>query len=130
MIPVHVNLQAAWILVSLGFISGALLGLNFKFFNTEWLGGYSGLRRRLFRLGHIAFFGLALINIMFYMTVDGLALAGGSIEVASILFVVGAATMPTCCFLLGVFERLKVLFYVPVLSLMAGGFLTTWEVLQ
>ena len=53
------------------------------------------------QVGHIAFFGLALINIMFYMTVDGLALAGGSIEVASILFVVGAATMPTCCFLLG-----------------------------
>ncbi len=30
----------------------------------EWLGDYSSLPRRLMRLGHIAFFGLGILNIL------------------------------------------------------------------
>ena len=125
----QINLVVAWLLTTIGFVSGSLMGLNFKFFDTEWLGGYAGLRRRLFRLGHIAFIGLALINFMFYFTVTTMNTTGQSVEAASWAFIVGGATMPLCCFLLGIYPRMKILFYIPVLSLLAGGFLTTWEVL-
>jgi hypothetical protein len=43
------NLTLAWVWILLGFASGSLMGLNFKFFNIDWAGGYSGLRRRMYR---------------------------------------------------------------------------------
>jgi hypothetical protein len=67
---VHVpqlNLQLAWLWIFLGFLSGSLLGLGFHRENR--LGGYASHKQRLYRLGHISFFGLALMNLMFYFTV-------------------------------------------------------------
>lgn len=54
------NLQAGWI----GFIGGAVTGsmLGLFFHGNDWLGGYASFRRRMFRLGHISFFGLGFIN--------------------------------------------------------------------
>ena len=31
----------------------------------DWLGGYGSFKRRLYRLAHISFFGLAIVNLMF-----------------------------------------------------------------
>src|SRR5882762_3525993 len=62
----HSNLVIAWIWILLGFFSGMLQGM---FFNREnWLGGYNSLKRRLYRLAHISFFGLGAVNLFFYFT--------------------------------------------------------------
>ncbi len=51
------NLIAGWTSMIAGAVSGAAIGLFFH--REEWMGGYASLRRRMIRLGHIAFFGLA-----------------------------------------------------------------------
>ena len=62
----QINLLVAWVWILLGFLSGFGLGLNFH--REDWLGGYGSYKRRLFRLGHISFFGLGALNLMFYLT--------------------------------------------------------------
>jgi hypothetical protein len=122
----QLNLQLAWLWILLGFISGSLLGLGFH--REEWLGGYASHKRRLYRLGHISFFGLALMNLMFYFTArafPSLSLAG---EIAGWTFVLGAISMPLCCVIMAHQPRARALFLVPVVNLLAAGALTFWEV--
>ena len=126
----QINLTLAWLWITLGFVSGSIIGFNFKFFQEDWQGGYSSLKRRLHRLGHISFFGLALINLMFHFTAQALIAPSHLVEVASWAFVVGAITMPICCFLMAYHPKLKHLFYIPVISLIIGGSLTFWEVIK
>jgi len=102
----------------LGFVSGMLMGIYFH--NEGWLGGYGSFRRRLYRLGHISFFGLGMVNLIFYATAERFA-HGWLVMVASWAFVVGAITMPLCCVLMAHFPKAHFLFAVPVLSLIAGG---------
>ena len=52
----QLNLVLGWLWIALGFASGAVLGLWFH--KEQWLGGYASWMRRLYRLGHISFFGL------------------------------------------------------------------------
>ena len=78
--PPLINLLSAWIGVLAGFVSGALIGL--KFHREDWLGGYTSHRRRMLRLGHISFFGLAVINVMFH-SVAGHFAAGHAEETAA-----------------------------------------------
>ena len=92
------NLFAAWIGVLLGFVSGALLGM--KFHRADWLGGYASYPRRMLRLGHISFFGLAVINVMFYSAAGLFAAMSGTLLVASWALVIGAITMPVACALM------------------------------
>jgi hypothetical protein len=116
------NLQLAWIWILLGFISGAIMG---SFFHREtWLGGYGSLPRRMYRLGHISFFGLSIINLMFFVTVRELGLGGAAIVWASRGFVAGAITMPMCCGLMAHIPRARLLFAVPVVSLLGACVLT------
>ena len=52
----NLNLFLGWLWILLGFVSGMALGM---FFHREnWLGGYGSFKRRMYRLGHISFFGL------------------------------------------------------------------------
>jgi len=122
------NLVGAWVGILLGFVSGALLGLGFR--REEWLGGYSSFRRRLYRLGHISFFGLALLNLMFYFSVSALDLDGASagVQWAARGFLVGAITMPCCCLWVAHVPRAHAAFAVPVVSLLTAGGLTLWQV--
>ena len=116
----RLNLVLGWTWMLLGFISGMVMGMCFH--KEEWLGGYGSFRRRLYRLGHISFFGLGMVNLVFYATAEHFA-HGGLVTVASWAFVVGAIAMPICCVLMAHFPQAHFLFAVPVLSLIAGGVL-------
>ena len=124
----HLNLILAWLWIVLGFAVGFFLGLNFH--KERWLGGYAGFRRRLYRLAHISFFGLAGVNFLFYLTARSFTHASIPVTVASWGFVLGAVTMPICCFVLAHRPRLRALFLIPVVSLITGGTLTLWEVIK
>ncbi len=125
------NLWAAWIGIGLGLITGVGQGLFFH--RDDWMGGYGSWRRRLIRLGHISFFGLALINLAFVFTVDRMAALAdgawpGTIVLGSYLFVAGAALMPAICYLSAWRQGWRRLFFLPVgcllfavLSLLIGG---------
>ena len=127
-LPLQINLVLAWFWMFLGFASGLYLGSHFH--QENWLGGYASLKRRLYRLCHISFFGLGAVNLMFYLTARSFTHAGLAVTVASWGFLVGAITMPACCLLMAHWPRLRLLFTVPVLSLLLAGALTLWELLR
>ena len=121
-----INLILAWSWIILGTILGLTLGSFFH--REEFLDGYGSFKRRLYRLAHVAFFGLAILNLLFYLTVRVLPDPTGMVAVASWAFVVGALTMPTTCILVAHFPGLRHLFAIPVGSVLLGGFLTLREV--
>jgi hypothetical protein len=124
----HTNLLVGWIWLCLGFVSGLILGLGFH--RENWLGGYGSLRRRLYRLAHISFFGLGAVNVVFYLTFNSLMVSGPFLHAASCGFILGAISMPVCCVLMAHWPRTRFLFAIPVLSLLLGGALTVAMLLR
>ncbi len=122
-----VNLHAAWVGILLGFVAGAVQGLFFH--NDEWLGGYASWPRRMLRLAHISFFGLAFINIAYALSLHLLDPDNASAW-PSYLFVLGAATMPLVCYLSAYRKAFRHLFPIPVLSLVAGAVIFIYMVLE
>ncbi|SRR6266511_2386121 len=120
------NLTLAWLWIVLGFVSGLLLGLFFH--HDHWLGGYTSFKRRLYRLAHISFFGLATVNFLFYFTAREFGVGSPATVIASWGFILGAVSMPACCLLLAHQPGLRALFLIPVLSLVTAGTLTLWKV--
>jgi hypothetical protein len=114
------NLLAAWLGILAGFLTGTVQGM---FFHREtWLGGYGSWPRRMTRLGHISFFGLAFINLAFVLTADRLRIATGLFW-PSLLLIVGAITMPAVCYLSAWKMPARRLFFIPVLSLIGAALL-------
>jgi len=114
----NLNLVAGWMSMLGGVISGAAIGLFFH--RDEWMGGYSSFRRRLTRLGHISFWGLGFINVMFAVSVKALESPLINVQVASAGLILGAITMPLCCFLTAWRTSFRHLFPVPVISILVG----------
>jgi hypothetical protein len=90
------------------------------FYKDDWLGGYDSWRRRLVRLGHISFFGLGLVNLNFAFSATALHLRGNCLTLASFSLLVGAVTMPICCFLAAWRKQLRHLFPIPVAAVATG----------
>ena len=112
----HINI--GWLGMLGGAISGALIGLFFH--NDNWVGGYGSFRRRMLRLGHIAFFGIGFLNLMFALTLHLIELGPIHTKVASTGFAIAMVAMPLCCFLTAWRKSMRHLFPVPVLSVLAG----------
>jgi hypothetical protein len=111
-----------WLLISLGFASGGVLGI--WFLRPEFLGGYSSPRRRLVRLGHIALIGLGVLNILFSVGASRIAYKGWVVDIASWGFMAGGVLMPLCCGLVAWRPRLRGAFVVPVFLLLLSGTIT------
>jgi hypothetical protein len=119
-----INLHAAWIGFLLGALAGATSGL---FFDREnWLGGYSDWRRRMVRLGHISFFGIGLLNLGFYLTVEAVSMQEG-IRLPAILLMVGAVAMPLVCYLSAFRKGFRHLFFIPAGAVTLALALFTWR---
>lgn len=114
----HFNLVVGWTSMAAGAVSGALIGLFFH--REDWLGGYASFRRRMLRLGHIAFFGLGIINVLYATSVATSALPPPYSGVASAGFAAGAFAMPACCFLTAWRGGFRQLFPIPVLAILSG----------
>lgn len=113
------NEAFGWLWVTLGFASGAILGLFFH--RGDWLGGYDSFRRRLVRLGHISFLGLGILNILFAQSLPRASIPPFDREVGSWAMLIGGVSMPLCCGLTAYAPRAKPLFVVPVASLVVGA---------
>ena len=112
------NLLAGWIGMLGGVVSGAAIGLFFH--NDAWMGGYGSFRRRLTRLGHISFFGLGFVNLLFAFSIRALPVPEPFGEIAAAGFLLGAATMPLTCFLTAWRASFRHLFPVPVAGILVG----------
>ncbi len=115
------NEAFGWVWIVLGFATGVPLGMRFA--NETWLGGYGSWRRRLLRLGHVSFFGLGLLNILFALGTARMVLSTACLQTASWAFVVGGISMPAACALVAFDRRWKpfFVFSLPVTSLLVGG---------
>lgn len=122
-----VNVYAAWIGFLLGVVAGAVPGLFF--YDAGWLGGYASWQRRMLRLGHIAFFGLGLINLAFGLTVKMLNLNDG-VSAAGSLLLTGAITMPAVCYMSAWRPVFRNLFFIPVASVAGGIVLFLWRMMK
>ncbi len=107
------NIYGAWVGFLLGCIAGVIPGLFF--YNNEWLGGYASWQRRMIRLGHISFFGLGFLNLLFAFTVRHLSIDTGII-IPSVLLVIGLYSMPAVCYLAAWKPFFRHLFFIPALS--------------
>ena len=116
--PANLNLIAGWLGMLAGVLSGVVIGLFFH--DEKWMGGYASYRRRLARLGHIAFFGLGFLNLIFAATSAQLPLTPRTLAIASWALILAAITMPLCCFLSAWRKPLRHLFPIPVLSVTTG----------
>jgi len=115
---VTINLIGGWLGMLAGVLSGGIIGLFF--YRDEWMGGYGSWRRRLTRLGHISFFGLGFLNLMFAATAGQLVLRPSYLQVASLGLLAGAITMPICCFLSAWRKPMRHLFPIPVVAVTVG----------
>ncbi len=117
------HLAIGWGCMSLGVASGAIIGLFFH--RKEWLGVYGSVPRRMFRLGHISFFGMGALNMFWAGTL--FAVTGGEdlAAVGSLGLILATASRPPTCFYCGVRGINRALFVVPVTStlvLLIGAF--------
>src|SRR5579863_105738 len=97
------NLLFGWLWILLGFVTGMALGLFFH--DEKWLGVYGSLQRRMYRLGHISFFGLGTVNLLFSLTIGGLAPLSPLSQLAAWAFIIGGITMPLCCVVMAHFPK-------------------------
>lgn len=120
------SLQAGWIGFLFGVLSGALIGL--KFHQADWLGGYGSFRRRMLRLGHIACFGMGLMNILFALSLGLLPLEGLYVQLASVSWLVALISMPLCCWFTVWKQSFRHAFPLPVAATMLalGSMLIGW----
>jgi hypothetical protein len=111
------NHLAIWWGILAGLICGVVLGLFFH--REDWLGGYSAWPRRMIRLGHISFFGIAILNGIYTQQYLWLLHPNDmGPAFVSILLVIAAIAMPAVCFLSAWRRRFRHLFFIPVLSLL------------
>ncbi len=124
----ELNLLAGWIAMLCGVLAGALSGLFFH--REDWLGGYGSFRRRLVRLGHIAFFGLGFLNAFFVFTLRSVSFPASHVAVGAVSLLIGTATMPLCCYLVAWKHELRFFFAIPVLSVLTAivALLAGWPV--
>ncbi|MEM9419677.1 MAG: hypothetical protein AAGA25_11600 [Planctomycetota bacterium] len=90
------------------------------FHREDGWGGYGSWRRRLARLGHIAFFGTGVLVLAMALTARALPPEAGVTETlgwAGPMAVVGAVTMPLVCGLSAWRKPWRAWFPVPVAAL-------------
>ena len=104
-------------MVLAAFVTGAVLGIFFE--REDFLGGYSAFRRRIVVLGHIALAALGILNVVYSLSPIPTSQSTAG-RIASICFAAGGASMPAVCFLTGWDRRFKILFPLPVVTLIAA----------
>lgn len=113
-----INLLFAWCWMALGLVAGAVQGIGFH--HETFMGGYGSWRRRLTRLGHIAFLGTGMLNLALALTVEAVGVPDAGARWPGVLLIVGAVSMPSVCYLAAWRKPCRRLFFVPVLSLTVG----------
>jgi len=82
----------------------------------------------MLRLAHVSFFGIAFINMSFALSASALGI-NAALGAPSVLFIIGAISMPLVCYLSAVKDTFRHLFFIPVLSIILGTVIFLWRVL-
>lgn len=116
--PEDLNILVAWVGILTGVGVGVAQGLRFH--RDDWLGGYGSWPRRLIRLGHVSFFGIAALNLAFAWTVHNPGWRPGTFVPAASL-AAAQGLMPAVCYLAAWRPPLRRLFFLPVGCVLVGA---------
>lgn len=94
------------------------------------MGGYGSWRRRMLRLGHISFFGLAFLDLAFLDSINYLKLSPQDCVWSSRLILIGMVSMPSVCYLSALKNEFRHLFFIPVASLLFAVGIFLFEALK
>jgi hypothetical protein len=95
------NRRVGWTSLAVGVGTGLVMGLwsfDGPVAVPEWLGAYGATSRRLARLGHIAFIGLGILDVLLARELAHLALSPAAKRLAARLMVVGNVLLPPALF--------------------------------
>ena len=94
----------------------------------SWIGGYGDLPRRLIRLGHIAFFGLGVINILVAREIQNLHLEIRVKKWVCRAMNFGNVFLPLTLFASALFPPLKYGMSLPAMSVFAALVATVYGI--
>jgi hypothetical protein len=117
------NRLIGWSSAALGAATGLILGLwsfDGPVAVPAWLGDYSETSRRLARLGHIAWFGLGILNLILARQLPELALSLKAKRIASMAMNFGNIFLPLTLFAAAIHRPLKYLMPWPALAVLAA----------
>ena len=116
---------------------GAVTGLAMGLWSFDgpmpvpaWLGDYGSTARRLIRLGHIACFGVGILNLLLIGEEERRAVAGLAFRWASRLMNVGNIGLPLGLFAAAAFPPVKYLLALPAMAVTVSLVLVTRETLR
>lgn len=115
---VMIALRAGWAGFLGGVLSGAVIGL--KFHDESWLGGYASRKRRMVRLGHIAFFGIGMICLFYGLSLRAVTGEDPLATTGAWALAIALIGMPGTCFLSAWKPCFRHLFFIPVLAAATG----------
>jgi hypothetical protein len=104
------NRMVGWSSLATGVGVGLIMGLwsfDGPVQPPAWIGDYTDTSRRLIRLGHIAFIGLGLIDILMERELARSALGQAGRAVASWSMVIGNVLLPMALFAAAVYRPFK-----------------------
>ncbi|WP_432798933.1 hypothetical protein [Poriferisphaera sp. WC338] len=125
---IDLNIIFGWVWMLAGIFVGGIVGMFFA--KEDFMGGYNSWRRRLVRLGHIAFIGMAIVNIGFALCIKTYNIHGFAADIASIGFFIGGVGMPVICLLSAWKQKLRHAFAIPVAGVSIGSALTIWMIIK
>ena len=127
------NRVVGWISFALGAATGLILGLwsfDGPMAVPQWLGDYGDTSRRLARLGHIAFFGLGILNLLLARELPELGLRAGGRRAASVAMNFGNIFLPLILFAAAAYRPLKYLMPIPAVAVTVAMTLAAWGALR
>ena len=104
-------------------VVGAAVGMVMAFWSfdgpvpvPEWIGSYDTLSRRLLRLGHIAFFGLGILNILLAQHLPQFDLGIREKRLAALCMNIGNIFLPLALIAASIWHPLKYVTSLPATS--------------
>ena len=123
------NRAVGWASLAIGIATGLVMGLwsfDGPMPTPAWLGEYSDTPRRLARLGHIAFIGLGILNILLARELAETALTTSARRVASQAMNVGNVLLPLTLFAAAAWRPAKYAMALPASAVFVAMCLAAW----
>ena len=125
------NRRVGWLSMAVGIGTGLLMGLwsfDGPMAVPDLLGEYGSVSRRLARLGHIAFLGLGILNVLLANELPRLTLADRWKRVASRTMNFGNLVLPPVLVLAAAWHPFKYLLPFPATAVFVAVVVTAWGV--
>lgn len=123
------NRTVGWISLAVGVATGLVMGLwsfDGPVTPPAWLGEYGDTARRLARLGHIAFIGLGMINILLAHELPHSALGPRARRIASRHMNFGNLALPITLFVAAAWRPAKYAMAIPATAVFVALCLVAW----